>query len=361
MEAIERTPGGSVSGAAGLFRVGITPDFYTEAKGRFEAAVETSFAGTPGIEWGPMPAQPGKIATPDALDRFDAIFSLGLKITRESLIGVERLAVVARWGVGYDMIDVGALTEADVALAITPAAVRRPVAEAIFTFIFALTTNLLEQDRTVRSGRWRGDLPRLGRNIAGRTLGSIGCGNIAREMFRMARSLGFGRLIAHDPHVDAATVAELGVELVGMQEVLSASDFLAINTLLNDATRGLIGEAELRRMKPAAYLINTARGPIVQEAALITALREGWIAGAGLDVFEREPLPADSPLRELDNVILTPHGLAWTEEIVRDNGLEACSNILAVARGELPASIVNREVTERAGFQKKIQRYRRHA
>ncbi|HET8547220.1 MAG TPA: NAD(P)-dependent oxidoreductase [Bryobacteraceae bacterium] len=351
----------TTGGAAGVFRVGITPDFYTEARGRFEAAVESSFGGVGGLEWGPMPPQPGKLATPDALDQFDAIFSLGLKITRKSLAGVRRLALVGRWGVGYDMIDVAALTDADVALAITPGAVRRPVAEAIFTFIFALSTNLLEQDRTVRAGRWRGDLPRLGRNIAGRTLGSIGCGNIAREMFRMARSLGFARLIAHDPYVDSCTVAELGVELASLEQVLRESDFVTINTLLNDATRRLIGEAELRQMKPTAYLINTARGPIVQETALVRALRERWIAGAGLDVFEREPLPADSPLRALDNVILTPHGLAWTEEIVRDNGLEACSNILAVSRGEVPASVVNREVIERPGFQKKLERYRRSA
>ena len=261
-----------------------------------------------------MPPQPDKIATPAALDQFDAIFSLGLKIGPESLQGVDRLALVARWGVGYDMIDVAALTAADVALAITPGAVRRPVAEAIVTFIFALTTNLISQDRLVRAGRWRGDLPRLGRGISDRTLGSIGCGNIAQEMFRMVRSLGFGRLIAYDPHISPAAAAELGVELVSMDEVLAGSDFVTINTLLNSATRGLIGEAELRRMKPTAYLINTARGPIVQEAVLIQALREGWIAGAGLDVFEREPLPADSPLRDLDNVILSPHGLAWTED-----------------------------------------------
>jgi len=342
-----------------IFRVGITPDFYIEAKGRFESAVESKFQGVPELEYAPMPPQPGKIGQPEALNQFDALFSLGLKITAESLNGVDRLALVARWGVGYDMIDVDALTEADVALAITPGAVRRPVAEAILTFIFALTTNLLIQDRIVRRGGWRGELPSLGRNIKGRTLGSVGCGNIAQEMFRMAGSLGFGRLIATDPYISQDQVRTLGVELVSMEELFGASDFLAVNTFLNARTRGLIGETEFRRMKPTAYLINTARGPIVQEQALIRALREGWIAGAGLDVFEQEPLPPDSPLRELENVILSPHGIAWTEEIVRDNGLEACSNILAVARGEIPPNIVNKEVIDQPGFQRKLARYRR--
>src|SRR4051794_6126096 len=125
-----------------VFRVGITPDFYTEAKGRFEAALETSFTGVPNLRWDPMPAQPDKIAQAGDIDQFDALFALALRFNAESVRGVRRLAVIARWGVGYDMIDVDALTTADIALAITPGAVRRPVAEAIITFIFALTTNL---------------------------------------------------------------------------------------------------------------------------------------------------------------------------------------------------------------------------
>jgi phosphoglycerate dehydrogenase-like enzyme len=346
---------------ATVFRVGITPDFYVDAKGRFEGALESKFGGVEGIECVALPPQPGRIAQPAALDQFDALFALGLNITADSVNSVSRLAVIARWGVGYDMIDVDALTRADIALAITPNAVRRPVAEAIFTFMFALTTNLLRQDKTVRDGQWRGSLPQLGRNIKGRTLGSLGCGNIALEMFSMAQSLGFGRLIACDPYAVADKAGALGVELVGIDELFSASDFLAVNTLLNAETRGMVGEAQLRRMKPSAYLINTARGPIVQEAALIRALRERWIAGAGLDVFEKEPLDPGNGLRDLDNVILAPHALAWTEEIVRDNGLEACSNILAISRGEVPPTIVNKEVIDRPGFQSKLARYRRAA
>jgi len=345
--------------SAATFRVGVTPDFYVDAKGRFEHALEQKLTGVPGLEWGPMPPQPGKVATPEALSQFDAIFALALRVTRDSLRGVERLALIARWGVGYDVIDVAAATEADVLLAITPGAVRRPVAEAILTLMLALSKNLLEQDRITRQGRWRGDLSRLGVCLKGKVLGSLGCGNIARETFRLCAALGFARFIAYDPYVSQEAVRELGVEMVSLEELFRASDYLAVNALLNNETRGMVGEAQFRVMKPTAYFINAARGPIVQHAALTRALKERWIAGAGIDVFEKEPPDPNDPLLKLDNVILAPHGLAWTEEIVRDNGLEACDNILAVFRGEAPENVVNREVLARPGFQKKLERYRK--
>jgi phosphoglycerate dehydrogenase-like enzyme len=326
------------------FRIGITPDFYVEAKGRFEATLERQLAPHPEIECAPMPPQPGKIATRVALNQFDAILSLALKITAESLRGVDRLVLVARWGVGYDMIDVPALTDAGIALTINPNAVRRPVAEAILTLIFALSKDLPELDRAVRHGRWRGNLRRLGVGVVGKVLGSVGCGNIARELFRIAASLGFGRFIAYDPYVAAETARSVGVDLVSLEDVFRQSDYVTINTLLNESTRGMIGEQQFRMMKPSAYFINTARGPIVDQRALTVALRENRIAGAGIDVFEKEPIDPDDPLLALDNVILSPHALAWTEEIARDNTIESCDHILSVSRGEVPEGLVNREV-----------------
>ncbi len=342
-----------------LFLVGITPDFYTDAKGRFEAALEGKISNLSGIEFEPMPPQPGKVATAEALNRYDAVFSLGIKYTPESVRGVGRLAVIARWGVGYDMIDVPAITEAGILLAITPNAVRRPVAEAILAFIFMLSKNALEQDRLTRQGKWRGDLSRLGVCLAGKTLGSLGCGNIAREMFRLASNLGFTRFLAHDPYASANAAAAQNIEMVGIDELFRQSDYLAINCLLNDQTRGLVSERHFRQMKPTAFFINTARGAIVNEADLVRALQEDWIAGAGIDVFEKEPPGEDHPFYALDNVILAPHALAWTEEIARDNTIEACDNILAVARGEAPHGAVNREVLSQPAFQQKLARYRR--
>jgi phosphoglycerate dehydrogenase-like enzyme len=339
-----------------MFKVGITHDFYIEAKGRFEAALEQKLTGVDGIVYEPMPAH--AVAVPEVIDQYDAIFALAVKFPRESLQGLQRLALIARWGVGYDMIDVDALTEADVALAITPNAVRRPVAEAILALIFALSKNLFVQDRIVRRGAWRGDLPSLGFTLDSKTLGSIGCGNIGAEMFRLATSLGFQRFLAYDPYANPEVAKALGVELVSLEEVMRQSDFVTVNTLLNAETRHMIGAEQLRMMKPSAFLINTARGPIVDQAALTVALQRNWIAGAGLDVFEKEPIEKDDPLLSLDNVILAPHGLAWTVEIARDNGLEACDNILSVARGVAPTSVVNRAVLSRAGFQAKLARYR---
>lgn len=342
------------------FRVGITPDFYTDAKDRFEAALDSKLAPNGRIQYEPMPPQPGKVATPEALNRYDAIFSLALKITPESLRGVDRLTLVARWGVGYDMIDLDALTAAGVALAITPNAVKRPVAEAILTLIFALAKNLREQDRIIREGKWRGGLSRLGATLEGKVLGSIGCGNIAREMFRLAGSLGFANFIAYDPHLPAEQAASCGVKLTTLEQVLRESDFVAVNTLLNAGTRGMIGEDQFRLMKPTAFFINTARGPIVDQAALTRALEERWIAGAGIDVFDKEPVPPGERLLALENVILAPHGLAWTTELARDNGLEACDHILQVSRGEIPDGLVNRKVLDNAAFQDKLAAYRRN-
>jgi len=271
---------------------------------------------------------------------------------------VDRLAIVARWGVGYDRIDVAALTEANAVLSITPKGVRAPVAEAILTFAFALSKNLFQLDRMTRAGKWRGEVTRLGGDIRGAVLGSVGCGNIARELFQMARPLGFSRLLACDPLVKPGEVAALGVELVDMDTVFRESDFVTINTFLNDSTRGLVGERHFRLMKPTAYFINTARGPIVQHEALVKALKEKWIAGAGIDVFPAEPPPQNDPLFELDNVILAPHALAWTKAIMHDNGVETCGHVLKIAHGEIPDNVVNRDVLTRPGFRQKLERFK---
>ena len=342
----------------GTFRVGLTPDFYTDAKGYFENPVQEVFGGVSSIECGPMAPQPGNIATPEALNQFDGILNLALRMPAESLHGVERLAIVARCGVGYDRIDVPALTESDVMLSITPGGVRAPVAEAILAFIFALSKNMFRMDRMTRAGLWRDELGELNGDVRGSVLGSVGCGNIARKLFELARPLGFRRLLACDPFAKPSEVEPLGVELVDMDTVFREGDFVAVNTFLSEATRGLVGERHFRLMKPSAYFINTARGPIVQHDALVRALKEKWIAGAGIDVFPVEPPPKDDPLFELDNVILAPHALAWTRNIWRDNSLEACGHVLKVALGEIPECVVNPEVLKRPGFLRKLERYR---
>jgi phosphoglycerate dehydrogenase-like enzyme len=339
-------------------RIAISPDFAVEARGQFERVLERELGGRADLTFHVLPVTPDKIIPAGVLNDYDALFLLAYRVTEETLKGVDRLAVVARWGVGYDNVDTAACTKAGVVLAITPGGVRRSVAESVVTFIFALGLRLIDQDRVVREGKWRGALPRYGQCVQDRVLGLLGCGNIGGEIFRMCRSLGFRRMIAHDPYLTPAQAADLGVESVSMEELFAQSDYLSVNCPLNDETRGLVNAKWLRTMKPSAYLINTARGPIVNQADLALALREGWIAGAGLDVFEVEPLPAADPIRDCPNVIFAPHGLCWTEEMVRDNSRQMFDNALAVLRGEAPLFPVNRDVLDTPAFQAKLQRYR---
>ena len=323
------------------FRVGITSDFETNAKGLLEPALAAVLDPVPGLEYERMPETNG-VGTPEVLDRYDAVIALDYRFPAESFVGIERLAVLARWGVGYDMVDVNACTEAGVILAITPDSVRRPVAEGILAMIFALAKNLRTLDRQIRAGRWRRDPPVMA-DIEGSSLGSIGLGNIASEMFRIAKAIGFGRLLAYSRPTSSNAVA-LGAELTDLDTVMRESDFVAINCPLTAETRGMIGARELALMKPTAYLINTARGAVVDESALVQALRKGKIAGAGLDVFATEPIPDDHPLLKLDNVVLSPHLLARTGGCTRDTSLSACRNVLAVARGVAPLHVANPEV-----------------
>jgi phosphoglycerate dehydrogenase-like enzyme len=295
---------------------------------------------------------------PAQIAPYDVIISLKPRLTAASLAGVERLAAIGRMGVGYDNIDVPACTEAGVALFTTPPAVRRPMAESIVLMMLALSHNLVGKDRLVRRGKWVESTRVLGREPRGRVLGSIGLGGIASELLAMLQPFGFARILGYDPFVDAARGRELGVETAPLDDLLRDSDYVVLNCPLTAGTRGLIGERELSLMKPTAFLINTARGPIVDEAALIRALQNNLIRGAALDVFETEPLPADSPLCALDNVILTSHSVGWTEELFRDMGRINCEGALAIFHGQPPVTVVNREVLDNPRFQRKLARAR---
>ncbi len=167
-----------------------------------------------------------------------------------------------------------------------------------------------------------------------------------------------GRFLAFDPYINAERAAQLGVEAVSLEELLRLSDYVLVNCPLTPQTRGLLGKPQFALMKPDAMLINTARGPIVEESALIDALQTGRIAGAALDVFEKEPLSPDSPLATMENVILTSHSIAWTEELFRDMGRIDCQGALAVYRGEAPDHVVNPKVLSHPAFLQKLAAYK---
>ncbi len=337
-----------------VFHVGISPDFKTEAAGLLDPVLDEIFGPLPYVEYDFFDTQAAVVA-PSEIEDCDAVITLRPRFAASSFVGNERLAIIARWGVGYDVIDVPACTEANVLLAITTDAVRKPVAEAILTFFLALAKRLPAKDRLVRAGRWNAKAETSGLGLSRKTVGSVGLGNIAAEMFRLLQPFDLGRVLAFDPYVAREQADRLGVELVDLATVFRESDFVAINCPLNDETKGMIDTDLLSLMKPTAYFVNTARGPIVNQADLVAALQGGQIAGAGLDVFEHEPLPPDHPLIRMDNVILSPHGMAWTDDLYRGNGLGACENVLTVLRGEVPQYTVNREVVDRPGFQAKLR------
>jgi len=292
------------------------------------------------------------------LEGYDALILLIPRIEPESFPEDGRLAIIARFGVGYDTVNVQACTDNDCALVITPDGVRRPVAVSILTFMLALTGNLFAKDRITRQGPegWarRSDL--MGRGLVGRRLGSLGIGNIGAEVFRLARPFDMD-FIAHDPYADAAVARELGVRLVGLEELFGESDVLSVSCPLNEETRHIVNAERLALMKPSAYLINTARGPVVDEAALARALEERRIAGAGLDVFEEEPSPADNPLYRLDNVIVTPHALCWTDQCFAGIGAADVKAVFDVMHGRVPTGIVNREIVDRQAWRAKLERH----
>ena len=290
----------------------------------------------------------------------DALILLTPRVGAGSLTRNGRLAVVARFGVGYDNVDLAACSDHDVAVVITPDGVRRPVAVSILTFIFALSGKLFVKDRLARRGPagWAEKTVHNGVGLVGLTLGSVGMGNIGAEMFRLARPLDM-RFIAYDPYVDPALAAELGVTLTNLDTVFRESDFVCVNCPLSDETHHLVDAERLAQMKPTAFLINTARGPIVDQAALTDALREDRIAGAGIDVFEREPPDAEDPLLTLDNAIVTPHALCWTDQLFAGSGAADVRAVMAVMEGRVPGGIVNREVVARLGWKARLAGYAR--
>lgn len=341
-----------------MFRVGITRDFLKPDGSLGFGDIGLGLLDqNSDLYWQFLPAACDEIS-PGVADEYDALLVLSPRVTALSVEGCRTLKLIARFGVGYDNVDVEACTRNGVMLSITPDGVRRPVATSALTFLLALSHKLLVKDRLTRTGRWHEKLHYMGTGLTGRTLGVIGLGNIGRELFRLAAPLEM-RHVAFDPYVSGENAAAAGVELVALDSLLAEADFVVVCCALTADTLHLIGRERLRLMKPTSYLINIARGPIVDQAALTEALVERGIAGAALDVFETEPVPDDDPLLQLDHVIVAPHAIAWTDELFLGNGRAACQSILDVAEGRLPGHIVNRQVLETPALAAKLGRYRR--
>ena len=262
------------------------------------------------------------------------------------LIGASRkLRVISNVAVGYDNIDVAAATARSIMVCNTPGVLTETTADLAWALIMAAGRRISEADRYLRAGRWKSWSPQLllGQDIHGATLGIIGFGRIGQAVGRRAKGFGM-KLVYTDTERQVEVERETGAEFVALPELLRRSDFVSIHTSLTAETRHLIGARELTMMKPTAVLINSARGPIVDEAALAEALREKRIFAAGLDVYESEPLPQDSPLLGLENVVLLPHIGSGSVATRTRMARMAVENMIAGLKGERPPYLVNEEV-----------------
>jgi D-3-phosphoglycerate dehydrogenase/microcystin synthetase protein McyI len=291
--------------------------------------------------------QPTPEAIRAALREASAVFvRYPHRLRAEAIAAAGRLRVISTSGRGTDAIDVAAATARGIAVVNNPAFGTVPVAEHTVAVMLALAKNLLPLDRRTRAGEgWPAQRHYPRTELRGRTLGIIGLGNIGSEVARVCVQAFRMRVLAYDPYVPAAKAGALGAEhTADLGRIWRESDFVSVHAELNEETRGMVGEAALAAMRPHAFLVNTARGPIVSGAALAAALRERRIAGAALDVYEDEPLPADSPLAGMENVILSPHTAGLTAEALHGMSLSAAEQILQALRGERPAHLVNPEV-----------------
>jgi len=264
-------------------------------------------------------------------------------IDEELLAAAPGLKVVANYAVGYDNVDVAAATARRIPVTNTPGVLTDATADHTWALLLAAARRVVEGDRLVRDGRWRGWAPQLllGRGVAGKTLGIVGLGRIGLAVARRAQ--GFGMRILYASRRVRPLPPEVTAERVPLERLLAEADFVSVHVPLGEQTRHLIGAAALEAMKPSAYLINTARGPVVDEAALVAALEAGSLAGAALDVFEEEPAVHPGLLGR-DDVVLAPHTASATLEARTAMGRIAVDNALAVLRGQRPASCVNPEV-----------------
>ncbi len=326
------------------FRVGLMRDILDSAgEPAFGRAALQILNGATHLDWEYLPAVVPEIDAGHAA-RYDAIYVNTARVPAAAVGRADcRLRVVARHGVGFDSVDIPAMTRAGVVVTNTPSSMPRPVATTALTFLLALAGKLFLKDRLTRTGRWHERMDNMGLGLTGRTLGVIGAGRIGRELLRMARTFDL-KLLATDPQVDAIELAYAGARKVALPELLQQSDFVVVCCLLAPGTHHLIDAAALAQMRPEAYLINVARGPVVDEVALIEALRSGRIAGAALDVFEQEPVDSVNPLLTMDNVIVTPHSLCWTDECFHNMASTGLSSIVDALAGRKPEFVVNPEV-----------------
>jgi D-3-phosphoglycerate dehydrogenase len=274
------------------------------------------------------------------------VFGSHESVYKENLDVLKQCGAIIRTGSGTDNIPVAEATELGIIVANTPLAASDTVANHAIGLLFSVTRQIVAQDRLVRQGKWDRELAWPNYHLHGQTLGLIGFGHIAKLVAH--KMSGFDmRMISHDPVVRPEAMAALGVEAADFDDLLKRSDYISIHCPLLPSTHHLINERALRLMKPTAVLINTSRGPVVDEPALIRALSEKWIAAAGLDVFEQEPIDPANPLLKLDNVVVTPHIAGYSDVFWHNFWKHSVDTAIDMSKGRWPRSYVNRDVQPR--------------
>ncbi len=299
------------------------------------------------VDLWPEEAPPPKEVIIERVKGVDALVPLLTDpIDAEVMDAAPKLRIISQYAVGYDNIDVKAATERGIYVTNTPGVLTETVADFTMALMMAIARRVVEADKYIRQGKWKvgwHPLYFLGTDLYGATLGIIGLGRIGSAVARRAKGFNM-RILYYDVFRREDLEKELGIKYVDMETLLRESDFVTLHVPLTPETKDLIGERELKLMKPTAYLINTSRGKVIDEKALIKALKEGWIAGAALDVFYEEPTPPDNPLLELDNVVVAPHIASASLETRSRMAEIVAENLIAFKEGKKPPTLVNLDV-----------------
>jgi D-3-phosphoglycerate dehydrogenase len=275
----------------------------------------------------------------------NVILTRAAKMTRSVMEKLPKLQAVIRYGIGFDTIEVDAATDNGILVVNVPDFCYEEVSNHAIGMLLVCARKLMLQNNTLKKDGWLAVRPLLAPigSITGQTLGIVGCGNIGRMIARKAKCFSLN-VIGYDPHVDQKLTKESGITLKSLPKVLKESDYISCNPFLWHETFHIIGEKEFRIMKPTAYIINTSRGPVIDQQALIKALQEKWISGAGIDVFEKEPIDANDPLLMMDNVILTPHTAFYSDASDKRVRTSVAQETIRISQGILPKNIVNKGV-----------------
>ena len=328
------------------FRIGIGTDG-VDAKIRMIDSAQAMLDAAARIEVVPFTAGRDRPITTAEFDAVDVVIAGGQRFTRETLAGSRRCAGIVRYGAGFDRVDVQACTEAGVILATTPEGIRRSMATAAVLHILVLATRMMQKRTIMYDGRWYDaeSVNEMGETLTDKTIGYVGFGNIGQDLYRLLQPFQVRNLV-YDPYLNEERVSGLDIERVDLPTLLRRADYAVVLCNLTEETRHLISEPELAQMKPSAYLVNVARGGIVDQAALTRALAAGTIRGAGLDAVDPEPMALDDPLLRMESVNISPHALGTADEMLRTCSELCVEAALDIQHGRVPRHVINRDVLE---------------